>query len=165
MSESKTSQTKLTEFPRKFPPKSEKPWHEKKWLRNRYWKDDMSIRQIAEVYDLSNVTIYEWMEKHNIERRSQGEARELKDQSGRNNSSWQEWATYSMGPRGYPRWSGTYEGERYEIRVHRLVAVAEYGFEEVCESVVHHKNQITWDNRPENLETMNPAAHGRSHKY
>jgi hypothetical protein len=159
------SQTKLTEFKSRLPPKSEKPWHDEEWLRERYWEDEMSIGEIADSYDLNKVTIFEWMEKHGIERRSQKEANQLIDHSGRDSTTWQEWATYSMDPRGYMRWSGKYEGKRSELRVHRLVAVAEHGFEAVAESVVHHKNQIPWDNRPENLELLNPAEHGRAHKY
>jgi len=47
--------------------------------------------------------------------------------------------------------------------IHRLVAVAEYGFDAVVENHVHHKNHIPWDNRPSNLELMSQEEHYRYH--
>lgn len=50
-----------------------------------------------------------------------------------------------------------------EVRLHRLVAVAEYGFEAVAGQQVHHANRIPWDNRPENLLVLSPSEHSRLH--
>lgn len=50
------------------------------------------------------------------------------------------------------------------IYIHRLLAVAEFGFEEVASGVVHHRNHHRWDNRPENLQVFNDnRAHRREH--
>jgi len=49
------------------------------------------------------------------------------------------------------------------VLVHRLLAVAEYGYEEVCDNVVHHKNGIKWDNRPSNIEVMGRSEHSKLH--
>lgn len=45
------------------------------------------------------------------------------------------------------------------IQIHRLVAIAEYGFEAVENSHVHHINSIPWDNRPSNLIPLTPSEH------
>lgn len=50
------------------------------------------------------------------------------------------------------------------VLVHRLLAVSEYGIEEVKDKVVHHKNGIKWDNRPDNIEVMNRAEHTKLHR-
>jgi len=47
--------------------------------------------------------------------------------------------------------------------VHRLVAVAEYGIDAVKEKHIHHKNRVKWDNRPVNLEPIDPAKHSSLH--
>jgi hypothetical protein len=69
-----------------------------------------------------------------------------------------------MSPDGYECWT-VYDGQResHTVRVHRLVAIAEYGFDAVSGNVVHHKNQIPWDNRPENLEPMSRGEHSELH--
>lgn len=46
---------------------------------------------------------------------------------------------------------------------HRLQMVAEHGFEELIGKVVHHKNEIPWDNRPDNLELLSPSEHAMVH--
>jgi DNA invertase Pin-like site-specific DNA recombinase len=49
------------------------------------------------------------------------------------------------------------------VLIHRLLAVSEYGFDEVCNNVVHHKNGIRWDNRPSNIEVMDRTEHSILH--
>lgn len=64
-----------------------------------------------------------------------------------------------MDTQGYERfWS---DGK--VITVHQLIAIAEYGFDDVAGKVVHHKNEIKWDNRPDNLEVMERDDHSRLH--
>jgi len=46
---------------------------------------------------------------------------------------------------------------------HRLLAVAEYGFDAVVDKQVHHKNGIPWDNRPENIEPISQRDHIAKH--
>lgn len=50
-----------------------------------------------------------------------------------------------------------------QLLIHRLVAVAEYGFDAVAGKHVHHKNGIRWDNRPENLEPADQKTHMNKH--
>jgi len=48
------------------------------------------------------------------------------------------------------------------IYVHRLAAVAWFGFDAVSGHHVHHDNNIPWDNREDNLEVLSESEH-RSH--
>ena len=66
--------------------------------------------------------------------------------------------------RGYQQWITTHENESYVCYVHRLLAVSEYGFEAVSENIVHHKNGLKWDNRPENIEIMTQSEHIGLHR-
>jgi hypothetical protein len=46
---------------------------------------------------------------------------------------------------------------------HRLLAIVEYGFDEVMDNCVHHKNEIKWDNRVENISLMSRDEHQSYH--
>jgi hypothetical protein len=68
-------------------------------------------------------------------------------------------ATYRTRKDGYTSWVD----QEKELLVHRLLAIAEFGFDEVSGSVVHHKSNIPWDNRPENIEVMSKSEHHSLH--
>jgi len=66
---------------------------------------------------------------------------------------------YFHGSNGYKMFRG---GDNCDyVPIHRLVAVAEYGVDEVKEKHIHHKNGVKWDNRPENLEPLSNSEHQR----
>ncbi len=44
-------------------------WNEE-WLRGKYWDEELTQAQIADLADVSRTTIQKWMEKHDIERRT-----------------------------------------------------------------------------------------------
>lgn len=46
---------------------------------------------------------------------------------------------------------------------HRLLAVAKYGIDAVTDMNVHHKNEIPWDNRMENITLIPHDEHRRKH--
>lgn len=58
---------------------------------------------------------------------------------------------------------GGHDRERVAFRIHRLVAVAEYGFDAVAGQEIHHKNNHKADNRRENLEPINASEHVELH--
>lgn len=60
---------------------------------------------------------------------------------------------------GYSVIRHSYQGETYSCPVHRLVAVAEFGFESVTSSQIHHKNKHKLDNSPSNLIPLSPHEH------
>lgn len=64
---------------------------------------------------------------------------------------------------GYEVISNTYKGKRDRFKHHRLLAVAEFGFEAIKDKVIHHKNNHRWDNRPANIEPMTHSEHAQTH--
>jgi len=50
-----------------------------------------------------------------------------------------------------------------QVYIHRLLAIAEHGFDAVKDMDVHHINDIPWDNRPCNVQPLSHAEHSRLH--
>jgi predicted transcriptional regulator len=118
------------------------PWRDKERLRVMYSEKKMSQTEIAEELDCTRTTIGNWLDEFGIEIRKQG-------RQGVN------FRTYLQ--TGKERWE---ESKHGVVLVHRLLAVAEFGFESVKDMDVHHLNTIPWDNRPENLELLTQKEHG-----
>lgn len=126
---------------------TEKPYRDADLLEKLYWEEDMSQLDIADELDCSVGTVSEWMNKLNIEAQK---------------------PTYERppnfcSPNGYERWQTRIGGEIKHVKVHRLLAVAEFGQDAIKGKDVHHKNRITWDNRPKNIEVKDPKEHKRDH--
>lgn len=126
-------------------------------LRELYVDEQLSQKQIAERLGCAYSTIHNWLKRHGIERRSISEGQRLRWGS-ENKVQRQTLAS------GHQAWNHSYHGEKELVYIHRLLAVAEWGFDAVAENNVHHKNDIPWDNRIENLELMNHGEHVRHHK-
>lgn len=132
------------------------PWRDAELLRRMYWDKQMSPYDIAEELNCAARTIYTWLDKHDIEQRSHKESAilgKLRDRVPR----------FETQDSGYERWMTRHRYERWQCKVHRLLAVAEYGFDTVCDNHVHHKNGIRWDNRGENIEVLSEKEHSRLH--
>jgi hypothetical protein len=67
--------------------------------------------------------------------------------------------------RGYVICATNYRGTTDSVGIHRLVMVAERGFDAVADKHVHHKNGVRWDNRPENLELLSRTEHAERHGF
>lgn len=124
-------------------------------LRELYWDRQLSTVQIAELADVVPSQISYWMEKHGIDRRDRIEAVQMERSSNP--------ATYSMTGGGYMEWAEQCDGERSSVRVCRLLAVAEYGFDAVQDKHVRHKNEIPWLDHADNIELLEPDEHLRHH--
>lgn len=129
----------------------DRPYKHETVMRRLYCERQMGIQQIARKFGVADKTINDWLKRHGIETRDWKE-------SITSNS-----ANYLTDRHGYETWRVD-DGEKYaSIRVHRLLAVSEYGVDAFEDKVVHHKNNIPWDNRPENIEIMTDSEHKRLH--
>lgn len=117
-------------------------------LRALYHGKGMSLPQMGRRFDVDPTTILYHMEKHGIERRKPANERPLSTQTS---------------DEGYSTICHHIDGRKHEVKIHRLIAVAEHGFEAVKDNDVHHKSEIPWDNRRENLELMTRSEHMTLH--
>ena len=51
-----------------------KKYHDAEWLREKYHVERMTMREIADECGVTNTTISDWMDRHDIEKRNQREA-------------------------------------------------------------------------------------------
>lgn len=126
---------------------NETPWRDRSLLSDLYWKDELTQRQIADRLGCGRTTIVRWMDRldvptthdigvsHSIEKWNERPERE----------KWME------------------SGSRTSVLVHRLLAVAEYGFDAVAGNEVNHRNKHQFDNRPANLEPLSQSDHHALH--
>jgi len=129
------------------------PWEDETTMRYLYLKKRLSAGDIADILPCNKGHVKRWLRRHDIER-SISEGRKI----------------YTLQEPPHHRWHNGYEqvvtkvGEDQKgVQIHRLVAIAKFGFEEVDGKVVHHKNGVKWDNRPENLEPLAPREHAQRH--
>ena len=127
------------------------PWKSPEVLRRLCYEEKLGPKAIAERIGCSPNTVVYWTDKFGIERPTLSVDASLNP------------ASYSITNRGYAEWQAmTADGVR-SIFVHRLLAISEHGSEAIKNKVVHHKNEIPWDNRPSNLEVMTQSEHATYH--
>jgi len=125
-----------------------RPWQDKSWLQSKAKDKSLTVSKLADENDVHTSTIYKWLGKYNID--------------------WEQLTEYElpglsrdadnyMRIRHNPKIDG--EKKKYSVRFHRLVAIAEHGFDKVCGNDIHHKNGCRYDNRPENLEPVDELDH------
>lgn len=135
----------------------DKPWRDEELMRKLYHEKQMSQQEIADHFDheITQGGVGYCLDELGIEKRSRSEAACLR---------WRKQL-----PRlythisGYEKWSDQSRDKYTAVLHHRLLAAAIYGVDEVDGKVVHHKNEIRWDNRPDNIELMTPAEHAEHH--
>jgi len=115
------------------------------------YKSGETSYEIADHFDCSYVTVLRWLEEEGVERRDSHEYLT------------QDIPYFHTHRQGYERWASVEGGKKKYLPVHRLLAISEYGVEAVKDSHVHHKNNIPWDNRIENLKVMEPSEHLSMH--
>jgi hypothetical protein len=133
---------------------TETPWRDESLLYELYWEQHLSTNEIADELGCEQATIWSWMDRFDIPRRSAYEAatnRRLHP------------AVFT--DRGYVICASNYRGSTKSVGIHRLVMVAEHGFDAVAGKDVHHRNGIRFDNRPENLELLTRGEHAQRHGF
>jgi hypothetical protein len=135
---------------------TDKPWDNERRLKDLYQRQGLSAYEIADRFDCSPKAIYNAMDRHRIDRRE--------THAARRRATLKKPACFETDHHGYETWRNRHNDEQVRVRVHRLLAVALYGFDAVRGKHVHHENGIRWDNRPGNLSVISPAEHGELHK-
>ncbi len=126
-------------------------------LISLYSTSKTAVRDLAARYGVSIQAIYGRLKALGVKRRSNSEAH-AGLQVGEKNSIWK--GGRRVGSNGYV-WV-RHDGR--EVLEHRLVAEKMLGRKLLAVEVVHHKNHVTTDNRPENLEIISSqSAHMRKH--
>jgi predicted DNA-binding protein YlxM (UPF0122 family) len=129
----------------------DKPWKDAALVNHLYHQEEMSGPEIADKLGCSITPIYDRIENT----RSISEANRI--------WTWKLPLKVRTSSDGYEVFKTKVHGEPKRFAHHRLMAVAEYGLNALDGKVVHHKNGISWDNRPENLELMDQPNHVREH--
>jgi len=177
---------------------SDSPWQDEELLRELYHQKGMTQAEIADELGTTDVTIGNWMDKHDIPVREtqfpeledteylreeyieKGKSTyEIADEVGccqrsaylalKNHGIETRTATYDKPPAfrtnrdGYEVIKTKVNLRSKTVLLHRLLAVAEYGLDELTDRQVHHENHIPWDNRPDNIEIMTATEHGKLH--
>ena len=122
-------------------------------LERLYLVENLSQREIAEELDFTQPGVSQAMDRFGIDARS----------TSLSTSMAKSGPTPRLDNHGYEYIQNSVLGETVQFRLHRLVAMAEYGIERVADGVVHHKNNIPWDNRPKNLEVLEDTEHRSLH--
>lgn len=131
----------------------DRPYRDEDWLREKYVGKNMTTHEVADLAGVSHNCIWEWLKKFDIERKR---ATHRKEKPANFYTS----KPQPDGGGGYERWDTTH----HSVKVHRLLAVSEFGVEAVAGKVVHHRDHIPWDNRPANIELMDAAEHSKHHR-
>lgn len=114
----------------------------------RVYEQEKSLRKTAEVFGCNTCTILVWMKKYNLKRQTKNTDKP---------------PYLSINSKGYFVLQH-HDGESQKrVRIHRLVAVAEFGFDSVVNMDVHHRNEQKLDNRPKNLQIMTHSEHKAHH--
>ena len=166
---------------------NKRKYRDRKWLYEQYVEKNLTQSEIAEKVSVGQGTISDWVRRFDLKKRRNDEeflkekyiedgmsSREIADDLGcdkktiLNNlhelgikvklSNEQKPPSYSVNSQGYQEWQHTVDGELKSVLEHRLLAVAKYGYDEVVNSVVHHRDHLTWHNQRSNLKLFDSQS-------
>jgi len=122
------------------------------------------IEEVNRLYYEEGMTQFEIADRFDVGQPAVSQAMRREGTNPGHEANRVPYASFYTAPNGYEHWSSRDTKGGYEyVKVHRLLAVAEYGFDAVSDKDVHHKNRTAWDNRPENIELLAPSKHQSEH--
>lgn len=144
----------------------DKPWRDEALMRELYHERKMSQQEIADHFDneITQGGVGYVLGELGIEKRSRSESAQAR---------WHKrpLIPHTDSTNGYERFEDKYDGGDDRVSVHRLLAVAVFGFEAVKGMDVHHNAPevdrswgIPWDNRPDAIELVTEEEHARIHQ-
>lgn len=127
------------------------------WLREKYIEEEHTTDELAEMAGCTKPTILRYMDNYGIGRRDKNYYRR------------KEPPKLEHYPTGHERVRARHRGTRYTVSIHQLVAIAHEiaSPQEVFGDsglVIHHENEIPWDNRPCNLTAVSRGEHAWIHR-
>jgi len=127
------------------------PYQDESVLKELYIEKGMSMADIADKFGVKPSLIDYWLKENDIQTRGVHESQTSEIPNFKTQTDGYEWATTRVNK------------ETKYVEIHRLLAISEFGFDAVSDRVVHHKNEVPWDNRPENIELMTRSEHAKHH--
>jgi DNA-binding CsgD family transcriptional regulator len=140
------------------PPELDEPSKDEGFMRRVYLEEQNTTQDIAIALDIAQSTVRKRLQEHGIPLRSIREAQWISSPGHRH------WVNIVIDKDGHVNWRIPVNNKARRVAVHRLLAVAEYGFEPVKGKRVHHKNGIPWDNRHDNIEILTRKEHKKAHQ-
>ena len=125
----------------------EQAWRYKRILTELYHEKGLTLEEIADELGCTKHTVWIWVGRYGL---SKG----VRQKKG---------PTHYPTSTEYERWDHQYKNEKWCVKVHRLLAVAEFGFDAVADKSIHHRNDIPWDNRGQNLRPLSHSEHVKWH--
>ena len=120
-------------------------------LRELYVDEGLTVTELGERLGCGYSTARRKLERHNISR-DQGRPRK-------------GFAGMFTDSHGYEVWWDNINGEAQIVKVHRLLAVAEFGFDAVAGKHVHHGPvEIPWATWGGNIQLKTPSDHISDHR-
>jgi len=132
--------------------REQKLYRDEEWFLELYEEQECSLEQVGNIAGVHRATAYNWADRLGVDTRPPGGRRK-------------PYASFCHHKRGYEKWSSYSPSEERneDLLVHRLAAVAWFGFDAVAGNDVHHRNSVPWDNRESNLEPLSRSEHARLH--
>jgi len=115
---------------------------DKEWLKEQYYQKGRTCKEIADELGTYSGRVSQWLKKHDISPTEH---------------------PYVGFNDGYLEIHTGVDGESKHAQVHRLAAVAWFGYDEIAGKEIHHKNGVRWDNRESNLEPLSVSDHRSLH--
>lgn len=133
-----------------------KKYKNKSWLRRQYVESRKTTYEIAETCGVTATTIQNWLDRHSIDKRNRSDC-QIKNRK--------EAPTMTIDGDGYERFFVHNGGKRRVVYVHQLTAIANGADpSDIFDGYdVHHRNEVPWDNRAENLEVLTHGNHRKIH--